>query len=144
MTELAFRRLGGVLAGVGDKEGAVTMWHQSYSLTKYDNDRNGEDEELVEQSIICRGCHRSVRISNISICRYCHNIILCATCLPLRRSGSLAVNICSQKHDWIPLLPLPESLRQRGEGQKDMVCVEDHWIRLDELKRQLMLRWGIK
>ncbi|GFF96178.1 tetratricopeptide repeat domain protein [Aspergillus udagawae] len=141
---MAFRRLGGVLAGVGDKEDAVTMWHQSYSLAKYDDDSNGENEELAEQSIICRGCHRSVEISNISICRYCHNVIFCVTCLQLRRSGSLAVNICSQKHDWILLPPLPKSLRQRDKGQKDMVFVEDHWIRLDELKHKLMLKWGIK
>lgn len=75
---------------------------------------------MQQDSAACKGCHRLVDISNILIRRYCHNFIFCGTCLQRRRSGTLPVNICSQKHDWIILPPLPQVITQRSEEQKDI------------------------
>lgn len=137
---MAFRRLAGVLAGAGDNESAVFKWHHSYALTIYNNESNGKHgDSVVENSTICKGCHRFIDISNILICRCCQNAMLCAPCLQLRRSERLAVNICSKKHDWVLLSSLPQAVRQRSEEQKDMVFVGERWISLDELKRQLTL-----
>lgn len=45
-------------------------------------------------------------------------------CSQLRTSGILAINICSQKDEWILLPPLPEAVKQRCGEQKDMVFVD--------------------
>lgn len=131
-----YLRLAEVLAGIGDIERAVSMWHQSFSLDIYDSNQGG--------SAICKGCHKLVDISNIFICRYCPNVLFCANCLQQRKGGTLAVNICSQKHDWVLLPPMPEPVQKRAEEQKDMVLMDGEWVSLVEFKLQLRLKWGIK
>ncbi|PGH03032.1 hypothetical protein AJ79_07464 [Helicocarpus griseus UAMH5409] len=140
----AFWRLASVLASVNNDESAVSMWHQSYSLTNYDIGGNDGNGNAVEKPIICKGCHRSVGIGDIFICRYCHKVIFCASCLGLRKSGTLTINICSRSHDWILLPPIPEPVKKRDGEQKNMVFIKGHWISLDELKQQLRLEWGIR
>ena len=77
------------------------------------------------------------------ICRYCHNVVFCGSCLKALKDGTLAANVCSQKHDWVLLPPLSQDPKERRDEYNDMVFEEDHWISLHEFKRTLQMKWGI-
>ncbi|KAE8356745.1 tetratricopeptide repeat domain protein [Aspergillus coremiiformis] len=150
---LAFIKISGVLAAIGDDDGVISMCYQlayipDSGLEDEDDIENnqaadGENKEPDKGSFTCSGCSKFIHIDGTSSCRYCEDVLFCGTCMPLLKSKSLPVNVCGENHDWVFIPPRPEAVQQRGKEQRGMLWMQGGWITLDEFKNRLQDKWGI-
>jgi tetratricopeptide (TPR) repeat protein len=107
-----------------------------------DSDSRADPKTTTEStSVTCDGCLRSIAPDYCVLCRYCFDVGFCPECFVLLKDGTLPVNVCSAKHEWLVIEPRSEA--ERAAVRPDKVMVDGEQISLDGWKRLLAKSWGV-
>lgn len=96
-----------------------------------------------ENHVSCDACNTELAADRSSMCRYCHDMLLCQTCIEQLKTGTLDVNVCHPTHDHLLIPPRPAVVKKYGYQYGDMLYIENEWMSLEELKNQLKRKWDI-
>jgi tetratricopeptide (TPR) repeat protein len=114
----------------------------SEAQVQTDEDAQADPDTPTEStSMTCDGCLRGIAPDYCAICRYCFDVGFCPECFILLKNGTLPVNVCSPKHEWLVIEPRSEA--ERGAIRPDKLLVDGEQIGLDEWKKRLAKEWGV-
>lgn len=97
----------------------------------------------AEKGIACDACNVSLAADWSTMCRYCHDMLFCQTCISQLKAGTLDVNVCHPTHGHLLIPPQPTIVKKYGYKYEGMLYIENEWVSLEDLKDRLRRKWDI-